>query len=343
MNVFCDYHHGGLYKSLKLLFEDRLGWNLYRPIGMDWFHEGYWKLAEPYGNAIETVSQFLDINHLGFDRMKNLNGNHYVKDEIYYIRDKAEKIYHKAITLEKFKEMRFDIAISSYQPHDLLYEDLVKKYQPNAKLIAQIGNIGQSTNIKNILSSSLEVFPAADQNIVYYHQEFETNVYKYTPPTANKKITSFVNLLPEPQVFNEYKGLLPEYDFKAFGSTCPDGVLGTPEDIAKEMSDSMFGWHIKPGGDGFGHIIHNWFACGRPIITEKSHYFGKMAESLMEDGVTCINLEEHNQQENINLIKKYSEPENHIKLCQKAHERFNEIVNFDEEEKEIKDFLDKLV
>lgn len=343
MNIFCDYHHGGLYKSLKVLLEDRLGHKLYRPIGLDWFDEGYWKIAEPYNNAPETIGQFLGINHLGFDKMKNLNGNHYVEDEIYYVRDINEKIYHKGITLKKFKEMQFDVVISSYQPHDYPYEDLVKKYQPKAKLVAQIGNINQGTHIKNVMASSLEFYPQEGQRVIYYHQEFDTEVYKYLEPKPSNKITSFVNLLPEPQVFDEYKNSLPEYNFKAYGSCCPDGNMGTPEGIAQEMADSLFGWHIKPGGDGFGHVIHNWFACGRPVILWKSPYFGKMAESLMEDGITCINLEEHNKQENINLIRKYSEPEEYIKLCQNVLHRFKEIVDFDREAGEMRNFLNNLI
>ncbi len=342
MKIFCDYHHGGLYKSLDLLLRKRMGHDLYRPIGLDWFEKGYWKIAEPYGNAMVTVNQFLGINHLGFDKYKNLNGNHYMKDDIYYVRDVNEKIYHKAITLKKFKEMRFDVVISSYQAHDYPYEDLVKKYQPKAKLVAQIGNAEQTTHFRNVLSSVLDYFSKEDQQVLYYHQEFDLSVYKFQEPKQTNKISSFVNVLPEPQVYQEYKDILTEFDFKAFGSQCPDGLMGTPEDIVQEMGDCLFGWHIKPF-DGFGHVIHNWFACGRPVILWMSPYLQKFAGLLMEDGVTCINLEEHSQQENVDLIRKFSEPENHIKMCQSVRKRFKEVVNFDREAEEIKEFLDNLI
>ncbi len=39
MNVLADRHHAGLYRSLQLL-GDRLGWNLYTPVGMDWWDAG---------------------------------------------------------------------------------------------------------------------------------------------------------------------------------------------------------------------------------------------------------------------------------------------------------------
>ena len=58
MNVFCDFHHTELYHSIKLLFEDRLGFNLYRPIGMEWQEQGYWKVFDHPA----TAAQFLSVN-----------------------------------------------------------------------------------------------------------------------------------------------------------------------------------------------------------------------------------------------------------------------------------------
>ena len=57
VNVFCDFHHHSLLRSFVLLFENRFNWNVYRPIGMEWFYEGYWG----YNNIEATAKQFLDI------------------------------------------------------------------------------------------------------------------------------------------------------------------------------------------------------------------------------------------------------------------------------------------
>jgi hypothetical protein len=91
--------------------------------------------------------------------------------------------------------------------------------------------------------------------------------------------------------------------------------------------------------DGYGHVIHNWFAVGRPPIVKSEHYFGKMASSLLEDGVTCIDLDKRNKKDNIEFIKRMSEPENHLKLCEGAYRRFNEVVNFKADSERIRDFL----
>ncbi len=109
------------------------------------------------------------------------------------------------------------------------------------------------------------------------------------------------------------------------------------------MSQSGWVWHIKPGGDGFGHVIHNWFACGRPVITNFSDYQDKLAGQLLQDGKTAINLEATGFEQSINRILYYSIPENHRQICKDAYQRFKEIVDFDKEENEIRKFLEKVI
>lgn len=57
MKVLADHHHDDLYESLRILFEDRLGWELYRPIGTEWYTEGYWDVY----NHPDTVTQYLGL------------------------------------------------------------------------------------------------------------------------------------------------------------------------------------------------------------------------------------------------------------------------------------------
>ncbi len=345
MNVLADFHHFDLYYSLQLLFEKRLGWELYRPIGMDWFEGGYWKIAEPYGNNPDTVRQYLDINTMAWDPHKNLNGgtNNYEKDGVYHIWDPIHEIFQKAITLEKFKEIPIDIVISSYQPHDESFARLIKDYKPKVKHIAQMGNTYQTTEVKNVMCSTMPYPIPPDKNVVFYHQEFDLDVFKYSPPQATSKITSFVNLLPMPEVYRLYKSRLPDFDFKAYGAGSLDGTITGLGAISKIMSESDFGWHIKPGGDGFGHIIHNWFACGRPVLTNFSDYNDKLAGFLLQDGKTALNLEACGFEENINRILYYSIPENYQAMCEDAHKKFKEVVDFDREFIELKKFLEKII
>jgi hypothetical protein len=343
MNVFVDFHHAGLYQSLCQLFEKRLGWNLYRPIGEEWFEKGIWKIAEPYGNNSGTVRQFLGTDTMAWDRFVNLNGNYTVEDGIYHIYDPIENVHHKAITYKKFMSMPIDYVISTYEPHDFTFQNLSNDHHPRCKFVVQMGNILQATNATNVMCSTAPYPVPADKHVIFYHQEFPLDVFKYVPPPQNKRITSMVMLLPDADKYYAQKAEMPDYEFRAYGVGAPEGCISSLEEIAHQMQESMFGWHVKPAGDGFGHIIHNWAASGRPIITNFADYRDKLAGQFLIDGVTALNIENLNPTQIASEIRRMSEPETHKKMCEAMHDKFMEVCNFDREAEEIKKFFQDIV
>jgi hypothetical protein len=344
MKIFADLHHADLYYSLKLLFEDRLGWELYRPIGYEWFHEGYWKIAEPYGNAMDTVGQYLDDTGIG-EWDARLNSDYYKKDDIYYCWEPSHGYHQKAITFEKFKEMNFDVIMPTVALHDACYTELQRLFQPRAKVIAQMGNIHQTTNIPHVLYN-VPYSPTAGQKAIYYHQEIDPNLYKYVPvDTTKKAIYSMVNLLPDAHYYHGLKEGLPEVDMKAWGSSCPDGALYGCKGVAEEMQNANMGLNSKTL-IGFGHTVMGWFASGRPVITgmRKIRQYGLDLVNLFEPDVTCYDLDNgHDINGHCNNLRKMLEPEVNIKMCEQAHQRFNEVVNYGEEEAQIRKFLGEIL
>lgn len=332
MNIFVDYHHGDLYHSLHLVFEKRLGHNLYCPIGMDWFHKGYWKIASPYGDALDTVGQFLDHGPGVLEK---------IEDNIYYLYEPTRNAHYKGITLDQFAKMDIDVVISSIPAHDISFAALIKDYKPSAKHISQMGNLWTQTQVRNVMCS----FPQSrinvhlDQNVVFYNQEFDLNIFKYVPPSLNKMITSFVHTLPKAELFHQYKNRLNDFTFKSYGAGCLNGCIDLCN-IASEMGKSTFGWHVKPGGDGYGHCLHNWLACGRPIITYLSDY--RHYSNLLIHRETCIDLEANTFEKNIELIQECSEPETHKRMCETTHKVFKENVNFDKDAEKVRTFLEVL-
>jgi hypothetical protein len=141
-------------------------------------------------------------------------------------------------------------------------------------------------------------------------------------------------------LWKEYKKLLPEYEFKMHGAGGDDGVI--PEKIYNYFKETTFVWHLKYGGDGYGHLIHNAFATGRPPIVKASYYRGQLAEKLMEDEVTCIDLDKRRLEDNLKVIRKWSKPANYRLMSQNAYNRFKQVVDFDKEEIKIREFLEKL-
>jgi hypothetical protein len=348
MKVFTDLHHGDLYYSLHLLFEQRLGWELYRPIGLDWFHGGFWKIAEPYNNAMDTVGQYLAINQCGWDSEKNLNGNNYVEDGVYYVHEPVHNYYQKAITLEKFRSMNFDIILPTIKAHDYSFERLRDMYQSQAKLVSQMGNTGQGTHLKNAMHTT-PYKPEAGQNTVYYHQEIDPNLYSYIQPnSATKNIFSVTNCYPYSDIYLKYKQLIPEVNWKFHGGGCPDGGLFGAKGVGEKMREANIGWHLKPQG-GLGHSAMSWMASGRPVITNMSQHrnwdkpWGGDATKLFEPGVTCYDIEGSSEQDNVAAIRHILEPEENLRMAENAYKRFHELISYDEEEKKIREFLGRLL
>lgn len=350
MRIFCDLHHTALFFSLQLLFEKRLGWELYRPIGLEWFNEGRWLLYP--GVHINTAKQYLTLEQCfkrdvhGFllpERMK-LNDNYRVEDGIYYVFDPSTHKVQRGITLDKFRNMDFDILISSVPFHISIWNQLITEFQPKAKHIFQVGNAwGHVPGVNNILASTKQFPVPGNINACFYHQEFDLDIFNYIPPKNHKKIYSFIHYMREMELHYQYKtSLTPDgYHFMTYGAGM-EGDLCYYKEIAEKYKETGWLWHVKPEGDGYGHCLHNTYACGRPAIIKANYYRGKMAESLLIDQQTCIDISRYTIHEGCSLIRKLSKPEEHLKMCEAAHKRFKEVVNFDEEFIQIKKFLENL-
>lgn len=343
MNILADLHHSGLFYSLKLLFEERLGFNLYRPIGTEWFENSYWDVARPYSNNIGTVNQYLSLRDIiPTDGSPILNNVTNQTPTYYEIKETEHNYIQKAITLEQFKEMDIDLIIASIPDHWITYKKLRDQYKPKAKLICQLGNVMWNDlvneyGVENLLASVLP-FNSNAKNAVFYHQELPT--IKYEPPIKNiNTIKSFVHLLPRPEVFNTYKDRLKDYEFKAYGASTPDGWINGLKNVYKEMQESTYGFHVKPHGDGMGHIWHSWFMVGRPVITNFSDYNDKLGGIFFEHKVTGIDLERGTVEENCKLIRTLDNE----KLSVNARNRFFEVIDYGKEQKIIEEFLNRLI
>lgn len=328
MRVLADYHHDDLYYSLHLLFAKRLGFELYQPVGMAWKEHGYWD----YGHLPDVWAQYLGehrITGTASDGSYHLLYNH------------RHDIHYKGLTLEQFRANPCDIILSSTTNNDGAYDRLQYDCAPRAKRIAHVGNIGQWTDVPNVLLTTAWVHPRY-RSYVQVHQEFDLDVYRYVPPVSHNSITSFVNCLPVSDYWSLYQRLvaaLPEFRFAAHGIVCPQGNVDSKQEIGNIMLESAFGFHAK-AGDGYGHTVHSWYACGRPCIVNLSVYSKGIAGRLMEDGVTCIDGEKADA---VDRIRYFADPERHAQMCEAAYRRFGEVVNFDEDERKVRDWLGNLL
>jgi len=350
VRILADFHHMALYHSLYLLFEKRLGWELYRPIGLDWYNEGYWNVY-PH---INTARQFLGINESSI-LLQDVHGEPLAEmekknlhavlgtDGLYYVTDPVYNTIYRAITLEKFKELEFDIILSSIPQHISPFLKLIREFQPKAKHIFQIGNCWSSqAGVKNYLCSTEPFQLPREANICFYHQEIPLDIFNYESPTFHNSLYSYIHYMKNPELMDSIKPLLPGWQIIKYGAGM-DSVLRGARTVAQAMKTSSFTWHYKPEGDGFGHVIFSSFACGRPAIVWRNHYQGKLASELFIDGKTCIDASKYLISDLATVLKRSSQPDKHLKMCQAAQKRFSQVVNFDFEfEKKLKPFLERL-
>lgn len=351
MKIFSDYHHSGLFYSLHLLFEKRLGFELYRPIGMEWFPE-WWDIAKPYNQNEDTARQYLDMRDSEpfyspkdgspvLNSIVDQNPNYYVVEEL------VHGYRQKAITFQQFLDMDIDIFIASIPDHWVTYTKLRDTYKPKAKVICQMGNIFWENEevirggiVKNLLASTKE-FSTPGVHSVFYHQE--QPVIPYKDPEKTGKITSFVHLLPKKEQFFSYEAHAPQFDWKAYGAGSVHGWITKLEDVYRHMQNSEYIYHVKPHGDGYGWVWHSAFMVGRPVLTNFSDYKDKLGGLLFEDGVTGVDLERRTVQENCAMILKFHNEDYVIQMSRNARKRWEEVVNYDKEEENIRKFLDHLI
>jgi hypothetical protein len=270
-------------------------------------------------------------------------GWNYKENNIYYLFDPIHEYYHKAITLDQFKSMDFDIIISSVEIHEPLFLKLRNSFQPKAKLVSHVGNAGQISDYLHVIYTTTQKLKK-NQNSVVIHQELDKELYKYKRPNMDSKnIYSVVSFLPYRDVFDQYKQLLSEANMKAYGGYCPDGGLFGAKGVSRKMQEANLGWHLKPLG-GLGHSTCGWAYSGRFVITNMSQHRLRNNEVLqiLEPGSTCHDIEAHNVQENCQMIKKFLRPEEQLKKGLALKQRFHAIVNYDEEEQAARKFFEKV-
>jgi hypothetical protein len=316
MRALIDRHHADLFHSLQLLFEDRLGVSVYTPIGHEWWDAGYWRFGEGYGDD-RLARQFLSPDGwMGQGIAYHFDGHHPDRRIV-------------GITLDFAKREPWDYVVATVQDNQRGFRRFADEV--GAKYVLQVGNTNQSVDweLDPLALVSSEV-PIRGRGVLY-HQELEAETtFRFRDLPADRTvIRSFVNCFdstPCYRPFDEAQRLLPEFSFFAHGIDGPAGNVPVVREIAELMAGSGWGWHDKVQGDGFGHVIHDWAAVGRPLIGHAAHYRGLMAENLWDNLVTCIDLDRYTLPEAMGLVREItSDRAAHERMSRAIRARFDEI------------------
>lgn len=325
MNVLIDRHHADLFNSLQRLFEDRLGFTVYTPIGQDWWNAGYWAFGQGYGDD-RLAQQFL--NEAGWVEGIWYDGHH------------PERPI-QGVTLEQARQMDWAYTVATVQDNQRGFRQFADEV--GARYVLQVGNTNQAVDwgLDPLALVASEV-PISGKGVLY-HPEFDAETtFRYREPDGSKVIRSFVNCFPSTYcapLFVDARGLLPEFSLAIHGIDGPEGNIERVSDIAELMAGSAFGWQDKVQGDGYGFVIHQWAAIGRPLIGHSGHYRGLMAEGFWQDGITCIDLDKRTIGEAASLIGEIvADRARHEEMCQAIRAEFDRI-DFATEAEMIRGFL----
>lgn len=352
MNVFVDFHHAGLLNSLIMLFEKRLGGRVYRPIGMEWAEKGFWKVYDHPA----TQQQYLAIGGATPDGTDPLNEVVVADGSVFHCYDIDSDQTNRAITFEGFMKHDFDYVIATLPQHIEPFRKLCDMHPSHPKLIYQIGNSWNMTNEQTTmidgLMASAKLNLVANKPYVSYHQEFDLSLFRPDPTIVpTRAVNSFVNCFSVDGIFSadwqlfqriEEKLKTSGFVFHCYGGQCRDGAMHGAKEVALAMQMGAFVWHTKVGGDGYGHVLHNAFACGKLVIARFSQYEGKLGRDLLVDGATAINIDTLSDDDIVRRIRESIDPFVYKTMCRNAYSRFKEIVDFDREEQEIRAFLESL-
>lgn len=316
-----------------LLFQERLGWDLYRPLGLEWERGGYWLL----GGGEPTAIAYLDILPV-----------YWMEDDGFWRWPSSlTEATHKCMTWQQFVDADLDVLIFTHPSHERCWHELRDKYHPKAKVIRVMGNVGEVKQgyAQNIIDTT-GLYPGPE-NYVHVHQEFPLDIFEWNPPPEEKVISQYLNFFhkhPMRPWLEAYKAQMPEYTWKIHGHKEPgadgDGFLYPVRKIAEAMSASQFVWHIKQ--EGYGHIIHNAFAASRPVITNMGDYIHKTAGAMLVDQQTCINVGGLSVEAGVAKIRHLSDWETISWMCDNVRHRFAQVVDFAADAEKVREFAGRL-
>ena len=346
MKILADYHHADLYESLELLC-DRFGWELYRPIGMEWFHEWYWNFERAWhGDAV--AKQYLSIWGHDVDL-----GDHWER-----IDSTHPGRVHKMHTLEQAKSTRYDVILASLPSSERGFAKLRKETNSGTYGV-QIGNNGQIRDVEwdladfGLVSSTLngETIP---KPYVIYRQEFSLADFRHEV-SGGKDVSSFIQCFAENKsYYTEFlsyaKDYAHEFYFKvygAYGQHEPDefaaGNLESTPLVAEAMLNTRIAWHAKWWGDGFGHVIHNLGATGTPIVGPIGYYNDKLAGEFFLEGIATFDTARRTRHEVVELLRRLRDDDEFYTTASTAlAQRFREVVDFDADAEQVKALLESL-
>jgi len=374
MRFFADMHHGGAARAQVLLFQVRLGHEIYF---------GDTKFTDKINNDFELRDNIQKHSGRG-DWLPCvpswLIGMGGVPPTIL----EKDGSWKNLVSFDEFMDMDWDVFLTTRTETQKVFKEL-KRIHPHGdkvKMIALTGNDACSFEwdwIKNFMTSDESSYRLApwDINKIHYSQELgmqygETfmpigvgelrtiNCFTNCWPTfTNWSCNHDINLnmgrcphcdnvpseYPSPLspygVWEGAKKLLPDHTFNDYGIGCKIGCkpeVQLPVEYAKGALTVQFKTY-----EGYGFSLLQSIACGRPVIVFRRFHRYRTANKYLIPNLTCFEIEPNPMSlahvvgyvtENLDRANKYAE------ACYKASKG---LFNWEHEAFRVKEFLGRLI
>lgn len=352
IRVLCDAIHADLWESLRLLFEVRLGWQLYRPIGWDWRTSGVWRFEEkqPYGEGV--AHQFLDVwpsdSRVFFD--SNEDGPYLERADTTH---PPEVI--RLVTMDQARSLGVDLVLCTLAENEQGMWRFAQEV--GAHYGIQVGNQG-AENLWPIAEFGLLSVTTPGmvpwKPFVTYHQEFDLGLFRAdggggAEPDLVMNRVQCTSQTPDHERWRRMAALVPEARWRWYGHCEPrdewfGGNHDTTAEVAASMHQARIAWHPKRWSDGYGHVIHNWFSIGRPVIASAGYYADKLAGPLFVEGETSFDMDRMTDGDLAGVVRMLlRDQERWLRMCDAAADRFAQVVSFDQEAEQIRTMLEGIL
>lgn len=197
MKALFDHHHQQLSQALIYLFEERLGIELYRPEGAEWYPDYYWhplpdealaNLTPADGAKFRAVSDLdllppADAERLWLKEGGKPEGD--ISGQGYFSQDNTR---FRWMRLEEAKDL--DYIICTSERNEQRFYNLRRNLGLKAKIIRYVGNSDEGVN-PDLFDIFIPAYLPLYEQYVHtghkpgflYHPEFDTKwTYLYTAP-----------------------------------------------------------------------------------------------------------------------------------------------------------------
>ncbi len=345
IRVLTDAIHADLWESMRLLFEGRFGWELYAPHGLEWFTEGIWAFEKAaHGDAV--ARQFLQpwSDDVEAWDVATATGHTRRADTTH----PGQTI--KRVTLQQARDLRPDLIVSTLAENDLGWARFARDI--GAHFGVQVGNQGQGCAWGAaefaLISATTPGFTPWMPHVTY-HQEFDLGLFDAeTERALPDRVGTWVQCCTTAPGYDRFRELAARtgLDWRWYGHCGePDEYHGgnmpsTPE-VAARMHEARIAWHWKEWSDGYGHVIHDLAAIGRPLLVTSGYYADKLAAPLLMEGVTSWDIRRHTTSElEVIVARLVSDDDHWRRVCEDSSARFRSVVSFDDEADQIRAMLD---